>query len=94
MFGTDGAGLAHGHHHDVGLAADLRQIPGAGVAEGDGGVLPVQHHGGGLAHHKTAAHHNGPPAREGDAVELQDLEAGLRRAGRVAEGRVGKDTGQ
>ena len=94
MLSTDGAGLAHGHHHDVGLTADLRQISGAGVAEGDGGVLSVQHHGGGLAHHKTAAHHNGPPTREGDAVELQDLEAGLRRAGRVAEGRVGKDTGQ
>ena len=67
---------------------------GAGVAEGDGGVFPVQHHGCGLAHHEAAAHDDGPPAGEGDIVEFQDLKTGLRRAGRVADGSVGEDTGQ
>ena len=94
MFCTDKAHLAHGHHHNIGLTADIGQVLGAGVAEGDGGVFPVQHHGCGLAHHEAAAHDDGPPAGEGNVVEFQDLKTGLRRAGRVADGSVGEDTGQ
>ena len=76
--------FAHGNHHDVGLLAHLRQIPGAGVAQGHGGVFPVQHHGGGLAHHKAASHHHGTLAGKGDVVILQNFQARLRGAGGVA----------
>ena len=94
MLCADEAHPAHGHHHNIGLTADFQQVLGAGVAEGDGGVFPVQHHGCGLAHHEAAAHDDGPPAGEGNVVEFQNFKTGLRRAGRVADGSVGEDTGQ
>ena len=86
--------FAHGHHHDVGLLAHFRQIPGAGVAQGDGGVFPVQHHGSGLAHHKAAPHHHGTLAGKGDVVILQNFHAGLRGAGSIAQIGVGEHPGQ
>ena len=86
--------LAHGHHHDVGLSAHFRQVLGAGVAQGHGGVFPVQHHGGWLAHHKAASHHHGTLAGEGDAIILQNLHAGLRGAGGVAQIGVREHPGQ
>ena len=86
--------LAHGHHHDVGLPAHFRQVLCAGVAQGHGGVFPVQHHGGGLAHHKTAAHHHGTLAGKRNVIILQNLHAGLRGAGRVAQFGVREHPGQ
>lgn len=94
MLCADEAHLAHGHHHNIGLTADIGQVLGAGIAEGDGGVFPIQHHGCGLANHEAAAHDDGPLAGEGNVVEFQDLKTGLRRAGRVADGSVGEDAGQ
>ena len=86
--------LAHGHHHDVGLPAHFRQVLGAGVAQGDGGVLPVQHHGGGLAHHKAAPYHNGTLAGKGNIIIFQNFHAGLRGAGGIAQIGVGEYPGQ
>ena len=94
VLAADGALLAHGDYHDVRLLAEGREVLGAGVAEGDGGVFAVQHHGGGLAHHKASAHHHGPLAGEGHLIILQDFKARLCRAGRVADGAVGEDPGQ
>ena len=86
--------LAHGHHHDVGLLAQFRQVPGAGVAQGDGGVLPVQHHGGGFAHHKAAPYHNGTLAGKGNIIIFQNFHAGLRGAGGITQIGVGEYPGQ
>ena len=86
--------FAHGHHHDIGLSAHFRQVLGAGVAQGNGGIFPVQHHGGGLAHHKAASHHHGTLAGEGNVIILQNLHAGLRGAGRVAQIGVREHPGQ
>ena len=88
------AHFAHGDHHDVRLPAHFRQVPGAGVAQGHGGVFPVQHHGGGLAHHKAAPHHHGTLAGKGDAIILQNFHAGLRGAGGIAQIGVREYPGQ
>ena len=84
----------HGNDHDVGLFAEGGQVLGAGIAERHRGVFAVQHHGGGLADHEAAAHDHGPPTRERHLIILQDLQTGLCGAGRVADGGVGKHTGQ
>ena len=86
--------LAHGDYHDVGLLAHFRQVLCAGVAQGHGGVLPVQHHGGGLAHHKAAPHHHGTLAGKGDVVILQNFHARLRGAGSIAQIGVREHPGQ
>ena len=86
--------FAHGHHHDVGLSAHFRQVLGAGVAQGHGGVFPVQHHGGWLAHHKAASHHHGTLAGKRNVIILQNLHAGLRGAGGVAQLCVREHPGQ
>ena len=90
--GPDGSPPSHGDHQHIGLPAEGRQVPGAGIAEGHGGVLPVQHHGSGLAHHQAAAHDHGPFAGQRHVVVFQDLKAGLRRAGRITDGHVGEHT--
>ena len=86
--------FAHGHHHDVGLSAHFRQAPGTGVAQGHGGIFPVQHHGGWLAHHKAASHHHGTLAGKRNVIILQNLHAGLRGAGGVAQLCVREHPGQ
>ena len=92
--GSDEAALAHGHHDHISLFAEGGQVLGAGVADRDRSVFAVQHHGGRLAHHKASAHHHGPLAGEGNIVILQNFQAGLGGAGRVAQRRVGKHAGQ
>ena len=90
---THGAHPAHGHHDHIRLLADLGQVLGAGVADGHGGIFPVQHHGGGLAHYQAAAYHHGAFAGEGNIVVLQNLQAGLRGAGSITQIGVGEHTG-
>ena len=92
--GTHRAHLAHGHHHYVRFPAEGGQVLGAGVAEGHGGILAVQHHGGRLAHHQAAAHHHGALAGEGNAIILQNFKTRLCRAGRIAEIGIREHTGQ
>ena len=55
------------------------------MADGHGGVLLHQHHGGGLADDKRTADHHGVLALAVDAVVVQNLHAGLGRAWREAQ---------
>ena len=91
---ADGAPFAHGHHQNVRLTADFGEVPGPGIADGDGGVFPVQQHGRRFSHHQAAAHHRHPLALQGDAVEVQNFHAGLRRTGGISHPAAGKDARQ
>ena len=92
--GTHGTHFAHGDHDHIGFSAQGGKIPGAGIADGHSGVLTIQHHGGGLAHHKAAAHYDSASAGKRNLVILQDFKAGLRSAGGVAEVGIGEYSGQ
>ena len=77
----DEARPSGGGNDDVRVPAQGRYVPGAGVAHGNGGVAALEQQGGGLAHHQAAAHHHRPAARRVHAVIVQQLQAGLGRAG-------------
>src|ERR1019366_4493129 len=81
VIGGDIGGAADGGDQDVSLAAHLGQIPGARVADGDGGVLVQQHQGHGLADDVAAAEHHGVLAGHGDLIILQHLNDASGRAG-------------
>ncbi len=77
----DVGGAADGGDQDVGLAAHLGQVPGARVADGDGGVLVQQHQCHGLADDVAAAQDYGVLAGHGDLIELQHFDNAGGRAG-------------
>jgi len=76
------AGAADGGDQDVGLAGDLAEVAGLGVADGDGGVVVQQKHGGGLAYDVAAADYHSVLAGDGDVAALEDLDDTRRRARR------------
>ena len=65
-----GAGAARGADDDIGRAADLLQVLGAAMADGDAGVAAQQHHGDGLAHYQAAADDHHVLAGDGHLVVL------------------------
>src|SRR5574344_589425 len=74
-------------YNDVRVSADFRGIHGLGMADGNGGILTHEHHGGGLAYNQAAADDNGVFTLAVDAVVIQDFHTGGGGAGSVAQGK-------
>ena len=92
--GAHGADVPGGHHQDIRFAAGGGQVPGAGVAHGDGGVGGLQHHAHRLADDQAPAHHGHLRTREIVVVVPQHLHAGVGGAGREPDGPVREDAEQ
>ena len=84
MCATDGA------DDDVGRSAQLGQVLGTRMADGDARVAAQEHHRDGLAHHKAATDNHNMLSHQGNLVEVEDLHARLRGAGGEAVARVGE----
>ena len=84
MRATDGA------DDDVGRPAQLGQILGARMADGDARIAAQEHHRDGLAHHKASTDNHNMLSHQGNLIEVENLHACLRRAGREAVARVGE----
>ena len=67
------------------------EVAGLGVADGDGGVLMEQEHGGGLADDVAAPDDDGMLAGDGNLAALEDFDDSGRRAGRE-RGAAGLET--
>lgn len=80
----DKALAAHGGHQNIGGGADLFQVLGLGVADGDGGVLGQQQQRGGLAHDVGAADDHGIFTGDLGAGGLDHADAACRGAGQIA----------
>ena len=74
-----------GGNNDVRVPADFSGVHRLGMADGNGGVLAHEHHGGGLADHQAAANDRGVLALAVDTVVVQNLHAGGGGAGGEAQ---------
>ena len=63
--------FAHGADNNVCLLHQSRQVLGAAVANGDGGIGFEQHHGHGFAQNRAAPHHDGMFAFQLHLIVLQ-----------------------
>ncbi len=61
---------------------DGGEVAGLGMADGDGGVLVEEQHGGGLAHDVAAADDDGVLAGDGNVAALENLNDAGGGAGR------------
>ena len=81
---TDGA------DDNVGRPAQLGQVLGARMADGNARIAAQEHHRDGLAHHKASADNHNVLSHQGNPIEVENLYARLRRAGRKPVARVGE----
>lgn len=79
---------AHGDDEYVCSAHDALQIPGLGVADGDGGVVPLEQLRHWRAHQLAPADHDGVGALQVDPAPLDELHAAGGSAGGEAGGQV------
>ena len=92
--GTDNPGPSSGDDQQLCPTAFGRQIGGAGVAEGDGGVPVQQQHSCRPSDDQTAPHHHGAPAGRLKTIVVQQFQAGLSGAGGITLPVTEEYTGQ
>jgi len=93
MIRTDQSGSARGHHQHIGLNGHGGQLPGTGMADGDGRVPVKQQVRQGLAdHRRTADHHRTPPGQR-DPMVFEQPDHRLGGSGRE-RGQAGHDAAE